>query len=503
MIIVLIRKFKDNVFMTGKLIILLICLNLISSNAYPQSQISNIEFLQDCDILKQSLQSLHPGLYRYLTEEKFEEKYKELTDLSGDISLSEAFLRLSEFIAAIKCGHTVLNPYNQNDLIQREVIGGNNKLPFTFDILRNLIVVTSDGSGSGIARGSIVVSINGVDSREILERLRTYADGDGSNDGQRLSAIKLTGNGMFEFSDIYLPLCYPPVNGKYDVVIKTPGKGGQNRTVTLNAMSRDERKQKIDLAKGTTTIHDHDAWSYSSFGKNSSVMTIPSFVTYDKDFDWEKFLSDSFDDMAEKKISNLIIDIRGNSGGTTRVAYEIISRIAKKPVRVMSERFVCYETVPDNLRRYLTTWDNSFFDRRGTIEKFNDRLYRLVSEDENKFIIEPKQNVFTGKVYLLVDESNSSATFFLAKLMKENGLATLAGRQTGGNQKGITGGNLFFLELPNSGIEIDIPLIATIAPDGTPDSGIIPDIMIEQDIENFTYGIDTELEYLKSLFEVK
>ncbi|MBC7805157.1 MAG: hypothetical protein H7145_03305 [Akkermansiaceae bacterium] len=48
---------------------------------------------------------------------------------------------------------------------------------------------------------------------------------------------------------------------------------------------------------------------------------------------------------------------------------------------------------------------------------------------------------FVGHLYVLVDSSNSSATFQFAKVIKQNNLGTLVGQPTGGNQRGINGGH--------------------------------------------------------------
>lgn len=49
---------------------------------------------------------------------------------------------------------------------------------------------------------------------------------------------------------------------------------------------------------------------------------------------------------------------------------------------------------------------------------------------------------------------------------------------TGGSQRGINGGAFFFLRLPHSGIEMDMPLIGTFPPQALPDAGVTPDIMV-------------------------
>jgi hypothetical protein len=56
------------------------------------------------------------------------------------------------------------------------------------------------------------------------------------------------------------------------------------------------------------------------------------------------------------------------------------------------------------------------------------------------------------------------------------GLATLIGRETGGNRRGTNGGRVAFLKLPASGIEVDVPLVGYFPATPQSDRGIVPDV---------------------------
>jgi hypothetical protein len=93
---------------------------------------------------------------------------------------------------------------------------------------------------------------------------------------------------------------------------------------------------------------------------------------------------------------------------------------------------------------------------------------------------------FGGKLWVLTSATNSSATYQFAAAVRHAKLGTLVGTTTGGNQRGINGGGFFFVRLPRTGLEVDLPLIA-VTPcaadgsprDGVPDDGIEPDIVVE------------------------
>jgi hypothetical protein len=45
------------------------------------------------------------------------------------MTLSEAFLAFSRFIPKIRCGHTLVNPYNQSRLVKNAFFSTSDKIP--------------------------------------------------------------------------------------------------------------------------------------------------------------------------------------------------------------------------------------------------------------------------------------------------------------------------------------------------------------------------------------
>jgi hypothetical protein len=93
----------------------------------------------------------------------------------------------------------------------------------------------------------------------------------------------------------------------------------------------------------------------------------------------------------------------------------------------------------------------------------------------------------------LIGPVNSSATFQFADKCKASGLVKLFGETTGGNQRGINGGCFFFVRLPASGIEFDLPLIGYFPPGHPRDAGIAPDQFVLQSTADISQGYDRTL----------
>ncbi|HEU0077803.1 MAG TPA: S41 family peptidase [Longimicrobiaceae bacterium] len=114
-------------------------------------------------------------------------------------------------------------------------------------------------------------------------------------------------------------------------------------------------------------------------------------------------------------------------------------------------------------------------------------------DERGSSVVRAAVRPFRGRTFVLVDASNSSATFEFALAARLSRLATPVGQPTGGNQRGINGGAFFFLRLPRSGIEVDVPLIGFF-PDGErPDAGIVPNVLVEPGADDVARGVDTEL----------
>ena len=83
--------------------------------------------------------------------------------------------------------------------------------------------------------------------------------------------------------------------------------------------------------------------------------------------------------------------------------------------------------------------------------------------------------------------------------MKRSGLATLVGEPTGGNLRGINGGAFYFLRLPETGLEVDLPLIGFFPTLSQPDSGVVPDVAVRTSASDITVGRDSAMEKARQL----
>ncbi len=489
--------------------ITLVLLSLFAVAGRPQSGqrspiLTSAELLKDFDVLKGVLLNYHPGLYRYQDSPAVIKQFDILErQLQRDLSLSEAYLVFSRFTASLQCGHTFCSFYNQSGAVKDSLFNKKDKLPFTFFLFDKKMYVEKNVSDKEeLKQGTEVVAINNIPVSVIIDTLLQYVKGDGNNHLKRLNDLNLSGLGKFEAFDIYFPLLFPPVNNSYSLTVKQPGQTSLS-VIEVNSVSRAERFGLLESKYGKQPSTSDDLWSFKLLNSETGYLKIGTFVTNKLTIDWKKFVNSAFDELSEKNIQHLIIDIRGNEGGDDEVNLVLGKRLAKTQIEFPAfKELLRYETVSDEYRPYLTTWDKSFYNRSGQLVKLENGFYTW-KRDRGSSIIKQNNKAFQGNTYLLVDAANSSATFFLTAALKLNKMATIIGTETGGNLKGTNGGQLFFFWLPNSKIEIDIPLIGYYPLTEQPDKGISPDIDIPVTIADILSGKDRALEKALELIKKK
>lgn len=458
------------------------------------------ELQADFVVLKRAYEELHPGLYRYNSRAQMESNFKALAaELNHDLTLQQAYVAFSVFLAKIKCGHSYANFYNQPQAVADALFKGQDKVPFYFRwINRRMIVTKNFSEDERLKAGTEVLAINGVPTKKILERLLTIARADGSNDAKRINYLEVLGENNYEAFDVYFPMFFPLKNTQFELLVREPA-ASRTQTLRVRALTYDERLAPVKADVENRRGGSEQVWDFNFLDARTAYLRMPSWALFNSKWNWQQFLENSFDELVQKKTENLIIDLRGNEGGES-VGDAILSRLIKQDMRLEGfKRLVRYRKAPADLAPYLDTWDKSFMDWGEAAVDFKDGFYTLTKYDDDKDgnIIKASKNPFEGRTFVLVDASNSSATFEFEQTLQKNKLATLVGQPTGGNQRGINGGAFFFLRLPNSKIEIDLPLIGLFPLGVRPDAGLQPDVLIEPDIKGIAQNVDAELNALK------
>jgi hypothetical protein len=379
------------------------------------------------------------------------------------------------------------------------------------------MIVTHDLlSKPKLKRGSEILTIDGIPVQDIFDRLMTITRADGSNDAKRRAYLEVLGTGKYEAFDVFLPLFFPTIGERMELLMReTPT--GVPITVVVAAQDHNQRKELAGAKKTPQRGEAEPLWRFESLDDQTSYLRMPSWALYNSKWDWQGFLERGFDDLTARRVAGLIVDLRGNEGGQSDVGNALIARFATARVRYdRYQRYTRYRTLPlpSSFNAYLDTWDWSFKDWGQAAKNEKDGFFRMTKfdDDDRGDVISPREPRYAGRVVILIDASNSSATFQFAQVIKENKLATLVGETTGGNQRGINGSAFFFVTLPNSKVEVDLPLVANFVGAerptglgipflGIPDAGIDPHVPVTPSIEDIAQGKDSGLQVARSLLK--
>ncbi|MFN0024024.1 MAG: S41 family peptidase [Parvularculaceae bacterium] len=457
--------------------------------AYPAFAAAHADWGQDIRLLRRAYTALHPGLYRYATPAQVSARLDRLeASFAKGPALGEAYLQLSEFLASLQCGHSYANFYNQSDAVASALFNARSRLPFFFRWLDGAMIVTGGSDDPVLAAGTEIRSINGVSAQETLKALMPYARADGGNDAKRRALLEVSGLDAYETFDIFHSLKFPPASDMIALKVRTT-PGGPTRKHAVRALDLAERR-----AMSASDNPDADApqWTFAWMAERTGLLTMPGWALFNSKWDWRAFLDGVFAELADRGATGLVVDLRGNEGGLD-CGHLIIARLIDKDLVIDGgDRKVRYRKVPDALNPYLDTWDNSFRDWGDDAVAVENGFYRQTKYDDDARgeVIAPMGPRFAGKVAILIDAQNSSATFQFASIVQSNRLATLIGEPTGGNKRGINGGAFFFMRLPKSGIEVDLPLIGYFPTTPQPDEGLKPDIIAAPSIEDIRSSRD-------------
>jgi hypothetical protein len=425
----------------------------------------------DLALLRRAYETLHPGLLRYNRPDQIAARFDAAADAAArPMSLAGFYLVLSRLTAGVRCGHSFVNPANQKAAIRTALFETPTRLPLEFLWIGDRMVVTADPYGTGIAPGSEVLAIEGRPAGAIVRALIPLTRADGGNDAKRRRLLSVQGGERFETLDLFYPSLFGE-RSRYRLDVRGPD--GRRRRAEVAAISLAERRRARPPA---ATDGADPIWSVARQGA-AAVLTMDDWALYDSKWNWRAWLDGAIDALVADRVPLLVVDLRRNEGGQD-CGDALIARLIDRPVaRQTMRRLVRYERLPADLRPYCDTWDRSFDALGVGARRYDGRFREQVGEQADPTIL-PKGPRYHGRVAILTGAQNSSATFQFASAMQRLGLATLVGEETGGNRRGINGGGYYFFRLPETGFEVDLPLIGYFPLQPQPDAGVRPDIAV-------------------------
>jgi hypothetical protein len=377
------------------------------------------------------------------------------------MSRGELWLRLAPLVASFGDGHTSI--YMPAEEFAR--MGSTLTFPPSVveDDAEHLVVSAPFTRDAPIERGDRIVSLNGM-SADSLVRAWT---GEVSGESQKFRAANVTG-GFRDF--LFVHSIVAPFS------LETERADGSRRNVVLEGIRRDSLRAL--RARGATGQTATPNFTYEKLSPGVGYMNFRSMAGDRSAFGTA--VADMFRRVAADSAETLIIDLRSNGGGDSRLGDELLSHLTTKSYRLsatkqwkMSAEYRAYlKTFVRAPLSWLPAWD--FFSLgRQLFHGPDGKIVDLPEPEEAHPVTEP---FFTGNVCVLIGRQTFSSAVDLADAIKTYHLATLVGEETGGRPNGF--GEAYIFRLPKSRLAVSVSSARFVRASGdTSDHrGVVPDI---------------------------
>jgi len=472
------------------------------------AKFSTEQYLQDLKTFRAIREQANSGLYVYRTREETDSLYhwaeKEIQNVRHIFDFYKIIARLTVFEGS--CHNFTDLPHHASYYLSQK----NEYLPITLKNLDGRLLQNS--ADTPIPLSAEIISINGVSSTEIIRRMSQYYYSDGFSEEYR--EVNGFEKGMLD--KFYMEfgthknytVSYRWNNSIHQIVLQGVSLKGA-RQLQENRHSSILTK-KLQVEKYALTKDDDNIYRLSIRGFDFAVgKEDPAYKKF------SEFLDQMMITLEKEKTENLVIDLRGNTGGTGALYEKVFTYLTERPFRDSHYAYTKFNEIPLKEKLVITPFllANGVKDGHG-VDIYLKQMYpRAVQEkyywaDDKNPLILPNEKTFKGQLYLLVDEHVASAGSHLASLIKSYTNAIVIGRETVGGYYEHNGHLPLVYELPNTGIQTGFSIVhviqdARILPDQKKGNGIIPHIRVQQTDREFLENADPYLEKVAEIVKSK
>jgi C-terminal processing protease CtpA/Prc len=212
--------------------------------------------------------------------------------------------------------------------------------------------------------------------------------------------------------------------------------------------------------------------------------------------DLPKWLEESFKTLRAKDAKGLILDLRNNGGGEDMYGALLLSYLTDRPFRYLER--IELKTIAPSFKRY-SDWSSNVENslREGTFSNPAGGFLGTTNLHQGLAVQKPSDHPFLGKVFVLTDGGTFSTAADFCAVTHHLNRATFVGEETGGGYCGNNSGFEPRVRLPNSKLQVRVPMYeywnAVSAPERKR-SGTIPDVPVETKVADWLLANDQPLE---------
>lgn len=431
---------------------------------------------KDLDYLIKTLESVHPNLYAFRSKVDIEKNMNKIaSELIDSLTKEEFYIKVAPLISSLNDGHTVV--YFPGEEYDKYIDNSGVLFPLEVIFEERRAFVYRNHSNGAISKGAEIFSINGYPIVYLIEKFLKYLSGEKEN--MKLELLRSYFRALFWM--IYQS------EDRFEIEFANPGTN--NRTnIEIDGVTYEEIQKAINN-------EDYTPFTFKiELEKNIGIMEINSFSDLDV---FKPFVEKAFKELKNKDTKVLIIDLRKNWGGDSRIGDELLAYIADKPYRQFGAVKI---KVSKEVKEY---YEKNEFIKDYYMTSFPEVLDIIPSKKigetikvEYKFL-EPKQELhFDGEVFVLIGPNTYSSALSFVTTIKDYDFAVLVGEEAGGTACNF--GDVYSFKLPYSELVVGVSHKEHIRPSGKRIFEVIaPDIEIEETALEKIHAKDKVIEHIK------
>ncbi len=463
--------------------------------AGPQAEFTVAQLKEDLAILRSSLEEGHGGLYRYSSVAAMDSVFDRAEEsIVAPLTDLEFFRLLAPVVAAANDGHTgLIGSSELESYIREQPI----LLPFKLAFIAGTAYLHRNYSDdSDIQMGGELLGINGVSMDEVVRTMFASLPSDGRVETSKYRRLEST----MTFGDLYSRLF--GITTQFELTYRLPDNGSV-QSIDVAGLTVDEVTRRFESRYADVASAEQNRPPVEfAYRDGVPVLTVRTFggrTISNAGIDYPAFLQRTFEEIAERGASSLIIDVRNNGGGSDEYGKLLAAYL-------LDDTFEYY--------RYLEVNSDSFaFLEHTGMSNSNLPRQRFQANERGRYDFvghpnlgpqQPLEPTFAGDVYILINGASFSATGEFTSVVHHHQRATFIGEEGGAGYYGNTSGLMVALELPNTGLRVRIPLMRyTMAVSGYEpyDRGLIPDHHVEPTIDDVLAGTDVVMQYALELIQ--
>lgn len=483
---------------TGFLLLLLVLAGCTASKPFsPYKRYAPQDLQQDFDLFRASLEEAHPGLYWYAPKDSMDRAFAAGRAKLAD-SLTESGFRyvLASVLSKIRCGHTTVRP---SRAAAAYAAPPGYSFPLLVKAWPDTVVVTANLNrrDTAVTRGVLLKSIDGRPMAAVIDSLFAFLSADGYNTTHKYQTLS---NGS-TFRTLYAVV----FGLKPRIPVEFIDTAGRQRTAVLSLynpradsgraaprppekmLSRRERrrleKESVRSLRIDTALHTAFL-EVNSFTKGNAL---------------RRFFRQSFKKIAKEAIPNLVVDVRGNGGGSVVLSNLLTKYLADKPFVIADSLYALRRG--SAYGRYRNTRLFNWFFLTFLTRKRSDGRYHFGLYEGKAF--KPKKRYhFSGTTYVVTGGNTFSAAALFTKSLREQEDVIVVGEETGGGAYGNTAWLIPDVTLPRTGVRFRLPLFRlVIDKDENKGYGVPPEVPALPTVDAIRRNEDYKMEKVKALIK--